>query len=56
VHICPDALRVVPGEKVEKVEKVEKAEATMRKVVGFVEGGRTIGLDSWLSRLVAVAH
>ena len=42
VHISPDALRVVYG---------EQPEPTMRKVIGFIDGGRLIGVDAWLLSL-----
>jgi hypothetical protein len=44
VHICPDALRAVYG---------PQAEATMRKVLQFIDSGRILGLDAWLAQLVA---
>ena len=42
VHINPDALRAVYG---------EQPEATMRRVVGFVDSGRLVGVDTWLASL-----
>ena len=44
VHISPDALRAAYG---------EQPEATMQRVVKFIATGRIVGLDTWLSRLVA---
>lgn len=44
VHISPDALRAVYG---------ERPEATMRRVVQFIDSGRIVGVDTWLSSLVA---
>ena len=44
VHIVPDALRAVYG---------EQPEATMRKVVEYIDEGKIIGLDAWLSRIAS---
>lgn len=44
VHISPDALRAVYG---------DRPEATMQRVLSFVDSGRIVGLDKWLARLVA---
>lgn len=43
VHISPSALRAVYG---------ERPESTMQRVVQFIEQGRIIGLDAWLSQLL----
>ncbi len=44
VHISPDALRAVYG---------DQPEATMGKVVKYIDSGRILGLDAWLMQLVA---
>jgi hypothetical protein len=43
VHINPDALRAAYG---------EQPEATMKRVVEFIDQGRLIGVDEWLARLL----
>jgi hypothetical protein len=44
VHINPEALRAVYG---------EQPEATMKKVIDFIDRGRLIGVDRWLAQLVS---
>jgi hypothetical protein len=44
VHINPDALRAVYG---------LQPEATMQKVIGFINQQRIVGIDAWLAELVA---
>lgn len=44
VHINPEALVAVYG---------EQPEPTMKRVLSFIESGRLIGVDAWLSALVA---
>lgn len=46
VHINPDALRAVYG---------DHAEPTMQRVVGFIDCGRLVGVDSWLAGLLKYA-
>jgi hypothetical protein len=46
VHICPDALRAVYG---------AQPESTMQQVVDYVNAGRIVGLDTWLSSLLPSA-
>lgn len=43
VHICPEALRAVYG---------EQPESTMREVLGYIETGRIISLDTWINSLL----
>ncbi len=43
VHISPDALRAVYG---------DQPEPTMRRVVRFIDQGRIMGVDAWLSSLL----
>ncbi len=43
VHINPEALRAVYG---------ERPEATMQSVLNFIDSGRMVGLDTWLSGLL----
>lgn len=44
VHISPDALRAVYG---------DKAEASMGEVIEYIDSGRIISLDDWLTELLA---
>ncbi len=43
VHISPEALAAVYG---------EQPEPTMKRVVSFIESGRLVGVDAWLTGLV----
>lgn len=43
VHISPDALRAVYG---------NQPEVTMQRVIQFIDSGRILSVDSWLSRLM----
>jgi hypothetical protein len=43
VHINPDALRAVYG---------GQPEATMQRVLGFIDNGRILGADAWLRSLM----
>ena len=43
VHIIPEALRAAYG---------DKPEVSMRKVVNYIDEGKIIGLDRWLSNIV----
>lgn len=44
VHIVPDALRAVYG---------DRPEASMAKVIAYLNEGRIVGLDTWLSSIVS---
>lgn len=44
VHINPDVLRAVYG---------NQPEATMQRVVGFIDHGRIVGVDAWLASLLS---
>jgi hypothetical protein len=43
VHINPNALKAAYG---------SQPEATMQKVVGFIDKQRIVGIDAWLADLV----
>ena len=42
VHISPDALQAVYG---------DKAEASMKRVLKHIDDGRLVGLDDWLTQM-----
>lgn len=44
VHICPSAIRAVYGDR--------PTESTMAQVIGYIDSGRILGLDDWISGLL----